>query len=283
MTVFVLGSSGQLAQHLRELLPAAVFWNRAEADLSAPEALERKVLQAQPTFLINAAAYTAVDRAESEPNLAWRVNADAPAALARASAELDIPLVQVSTDYVFDGRSDRGYLESDCVGPLGAYGASKLGGELAVRTIHRKHWILRTSWVFSHHGANFVKTMLRLAKDRDELKVVADQRGRPTHAGDLAAAIAALVRDPAGAAFGTHHATGGRIVSWHEFATEIISRAHQIGLIAKTPAIRPIPTSEYPTPARRPLNSVLTPSPELARLARFDWEPALDQTLAKLK
>lgn len=283
MTVLVIGSTGQLAQHLRELLPTATLWSRAEADLSQPETLERKVLDASPTFVINAAAYTAVDRAESDADTAWRVNADAPAALARASAKLDVPLVHVSTDYVFSGQSDRPYDESDLVGPLGVYGASKLGGELAVRTLHRKHWILRTSWVFSEFGANFVKTMLRLAREREELKIVADQRGRPTYAGDLADAIAALAREPDAVPFGIHHATGGSALSWHEFAVQIIGRAHERGLIAKHPLIHPIPTSAYPTPAKRPLNSVLNPSAALSRVARFDWDSGLNRTLAKLK
>lgn len=283
MNVLVIGSTGQLARHLRELMPNAVFWSRTDADLTDPAALEGKALAARPDLIINAAAYTAVDRAESEPEIAWRVNADAPAALARAASKLDAPFIHVSTDYVFNGSGADPYSETDPVGPLGTYGATKLGGELAVRTIHPKHWILRTSWVFSEFGANFVKTMLRLAREREELNVVADQRGRPTYAGDIAAAIVGLAREPASVPYGIHHATGGSAVSWHEFATEIIERAHKVGLIAKKPAIHPIPTTSYPTPAKRPLNSVLTPSSSLTRIARFDWESGLDRTLAKLK
>jgi dTDP-4-dehydrorhamnose reductase len=224
-----------------------------------------------------------VDRAESEPELAWRINAEAPAELARICAARQIPFVHVSSDYVFSGQSAEPFDESDPVGPASVYGRSKLGGELAVRTIHPKHWILRTSWVFSEFGANFVKTMLRLAREREELNVVADQRGRPTYAGDIAAAIVGLAREPASVPYGIHHATGGSAVSWHEFASEIIERAHKVGLIAKKPAIHPIPTTSYPTPAKRPLNSVLTPSSSLTRIARFDWESGLDRTLAKLK
>ena len=283
MSVLVVGATGQLAQHLRELLPDAQFWSRSEADLAAPAELERKVLVARPTFIINAAAYTAVDRAESEPELAWRVNADAPAALARACATLDAPLVQVSTDYVFSGDRDRPYTEQDPVAPLGIYGATKLGGELAVRTIHRQHWILRTSWVFSEFGANFVKTMLRLAKERHELKVVADQYGRPTYAGHLAELIVNLSRTRQTVPFGTYHATDGAAVSWHGFATRIITRAHQLGMIATQPVIHPIPSSSYPTPAKRPLHSVLTPSPALQQIVRFDWESGLERTLSQLK
>lgn len=283
MTVLVVGSTGQLALHLREQLPTATFWSRSDADLSRPEGLAQKVIELRPKFIINAAAYTAVDRAETEREIAWRVNADAPAALARAASKLDVPLVQVSTDYVFNGSGDAPYVETDPVGPLGTYGSSKLGGELAVRTIHSKHWILRTSWVFSEFGTNFVKTMLRLAKEREELNVVADQRGRPTYAGDIAQSIAGLTRNPDAVSFGTHHATGGSAVSWHEFATEIISRAHDKGFLERRPAVRPIPSSNYPTPAKRPLNSVLLPSAELARIARFDWGLGLDRTLDKLK
>ena len=282
MSVLVVGSTGQLAQHLRELLPGAMFWSRSDADLARPESLAQKVIDFRPAFIVNAAAYTAVDRAESERDVAWRVNADAPAALARAAAALDVPLVQVSTDYVFNGSGNTPYTETDPVGPLGAYGNSKLGGELAVRTIHTKHWILRTSWVFSEFGANFVKTMLRLARERDELKVVSDQFGRPTYAGDLALAITQLLHQPGSVPYGIHHATGGSVVSWHEFATQIIARGHHSGLLAKMPTVHPIPTSAYPTPARRPLNSILNPSSTLSRIATFDWNSGLDRTLAKL-
>src|SRR5690606_1943891 len=143
--------------------------------------------------IVNAAAYTAVDRAETERDLAWRINAEAPAELARAAERLSVPLVHVSTDYVFDGHNAEGYVESDPVAPLSVYGRSQLGGELAVATLCARHWILRTSWVFSEHGNNFPKTMLRLARDRDELRVVDDQRGRPTYAGDLADCIAGIL------------------------------------------------------------------------------------------
>ncbi len=286
MTVLVLGSSGQLGRHLQELLPGAEFLTRATADLAAPSAVEAAVLARRPTLIVNAAAYTAVDRAESEPALAWRVNAEAPAALARVSAELDVPLVHVSTDYVFDGKKSSAYEETDPTSPSTVYGATKLAGELAVRTIAKKHWILRTSWVFSEHGSNFVKTMLRLARERPELKVVADQRGRPTYAADLARAIVALSAQYGSAAstipYGTLHASGGREVSWYEFAGHILGRAQEVGLIASVPKIHPIPTSEYPTPARRPLNSALRTSATLAWVG-FDWEAGLECTLRKLR
>ncbi len=180
MTFLVLGRTGQLASHLQITSPDAWFWDRATADLSDVANLEEKLVAAAPAAIVNAAAYTAVDRAETEPDLAWRINAEAPAAMARAARRLDVPLIHVSTDYVFDGASGSPYVETDGTRPPSVYGRSKLGGELAVATLCAKHWILRTSWVFSEHGHNFPKTMLRLARERTELRVVDDQHGRPT-------------------------------------------------------------------------------------------------------
>jgi dTDP-4-dehydrorhamnose reductase len=286
MTIIVVGSTGQLARHLQQLLPEASFLSRADADLANPATLGETVQRLNPSVIINAAAYTAVDRAEKEAALAWRVNAEAPAVLARLARDRDIPLVQVSTDYVFDGLKADGYIETDLVGPLSVYGATKLGGELAVRAICTKHWIVRTSWVFSEFGTNFVKTMLRIGNERDELKVVVDQRGRPTYAGDLAKLIVGLFepgtlqpRVP----YGTYHAAGGPVVSWHQFATRIMDRAVHMGLLAKHPVVHAIPTSEYPTPAKRPINSVLQPNPALDAAAKLDWEAGLDSALAKLR
>jgi len=157
MTVLVLGSAGQLARHLRELWPQATFWGRDSLDLSRPETVLGHVCSLRPSTIVNAAAYTAVDRAEAEPDLAWRINSEAAAALARAARALDVPLVHVSTDYVFDGRAARPYVESDAVAPLNVYGRSKLGGELAVAALCSRYWILRSSWVFSEYGSNFVR------------------------------------------------------------------------------------------------------------------------------
>jgi dTDP-4-dehydrorhamnose reductase len=239
----------------------------------------------RPSAIVNAAGYTAVDKAESEPGLAWRINAESVAAAAVAATALDVPFVHVSTDYVFDGRKASDYVENDATNPLGVYGATKLAGELAARTLCKKSWILRASWVFSEHGANFVKTMLRLASTRDELRVVADQRGRPTYAGDLAAVIAELVRRPGLLRFGTFHAVGGPVVSWHEFAELIVERAFERGMIGKRVPVRPITTAEYPTPARRPANSALEPSTELAQAAglAMDWKTGLTIALMKLR
>lgn len=284
MNVLVIGGTGQLARHLRVALPRAEFWDRKVVDLADRLALEAKLVSANPTAIVNAAAYTAVDRAESEPDLAWRVNAEAPAALARAAQRLDIPLVHVSTDYVFDGSKQGPYLETDAVRPINEYGRSKLGGELAVSSLSPKHWILRTSWVFSEHGQNFPKTMLRLARDRLELRVVDDQLGRPTYAGDLASCIANLLAESSSGPaipWGLHHVGGGEVVSWCGFAETILARAASRGLIARQPKLVGIATTDYPTPAARPRNSVLQTQDSFARHTRdlFDWSRGLDQML----
>jgi dTDP-4-dehydrorhamnose reductase len=288
MTILVLGSSGQLARHLRDVLPDAIFRGRDALDLGVPASVTAEIASLKPSIVVNAAGYTAVDEAESEPARAWRVNAESVAAAAVAATALDVPFVQISTDYVFDGRKTGDYAPQDATNPLSVYGATKLGGELAARTLCKKSWILRASWVFSEHGANFVKTMLRLAATRGELRVVADQRGRPTYAGDLAAAIAAIVRradEPKALPFGTYHAVGGPVVSWHEFADLIVEQAFQRGMIAKRVPVRPITTAEYPTPAKRPANSALAPSPELGRdlEVAMDWRKGLTAAMAALR
>ena len=285
MTVLVLGSSGQLAQHLKELLPGAIFFGRETLDLSRPSDVGAAIEAKRPSAIVNAAGYTAVDNAESEPALAWRINAESVAAAAIAATALDVPFVHVSTDYVFDGHKTSDYVEADATNPLGVYGATKLAGELAARALCKKSWILRVSWMFSEHGANFVKTMLRLASTRDELRVVADQRGRPTYAGDLAAVIAELVRRPGILRFGTFHAVGGPVVSWHELAELVVEQAFERGMIGKRVPVRPITTAEYPTPARRPASSALAPSVELAQATglAMDWKSGLTIALMKLR
>jgi dTDP-4-dehydrorhamnose reductase len=284
MTVLVLGASGQLASHLRELLPAAIYWGKASLDLSFPDKAAAAIVAEQPSAIVNAAAYTAVDKAESERDAAWRLNAEAPAMLARAAAALDVPLVHVSTDYIFDGTKTGEYEVGDPCTPVNAYGATKLGGELAVRTLWPKTWILRTSWVFSEYGANFVKTMLRLARERDELRVVADQWGRPTYAHDLARLIEQIVGDEDQLPYGTYHAVGGPAVSWHGFAEAIVAAGVRQGRLARAVRVVPIGTADYPTPARRPSNSVLRPSAELVAMrgGGFDWTLGLTRAIANL-
>jgi dTDP-4-dehydrorhamnose reductase len=284
MTVLVLGSSGQVATHLRALLPDATFLGRASLDLEKPSGVTAAIEAMRPSAIINAAGYTAVDQAESEPAVAWRINAEAAAAAAFAATTLDVPLVHVSTNYVFDGSKTSEYVEDDPTNPLSVYGATKLAGELATRALCKKSWILRVGWVFSEHGANFVKTIVHLAATRDELEVVADQRGRPTYAGDLAALIAGLVQGPNRVPFGTYNAAGGSVVSWHEFADMIIEQAFSQRTIARRIPVRAITTSEYPTAARRPSNSVLKPNRALERASGIvmDWKKGLAATLAAL-
>lgn len=286
MTVLVLGRFGQVASHLRALLPDAWFWGRATLDLESSTEVAATIIDRKPSCIVNAAAYTAVDRAESEPLAAWAVNATAVAEVARAATVLDVPLVHLSTDYVFDGTSREPYRVGDAVNPLGTYGRTKLAGELAVATLCAKHWILRASWVFSEHGTNFVRTMLRLAAERDALGVVADQHGVPSYASDLAAVIAALVarKSESPLDYGLYHAVGGVPTTWFDFAREIFALAEARGLIARRPTVSPITTADYPTAARRPANSVLAPSPALieATGVTLDWKRGLEVALDRL-
>lgn len=270
-SVLVTGAAGQVGSALaRHRWPDGwrpIALARAALDLTDPAATAAAVARHRPAAVVNAAAYTAVDRAESEPVLAWQINALAPAALAQACRAADIPLVHVSTDYVFDGAKPGAWRPDDPTGPLGVYGASKLGGELAVRTGGARHAIVRTAWVVSATGANFVRTMLRLAAERPELRVVADQHGSPTAAADLAAALATvavgMADDPARASGTWHFANAGE-TSWHGFATEIVAQAARRGHPA--PPVSPIATADFPTPAQRPANSLL----DTATLTR-DW------------
>ncbi len=287
MTILVLGTTGQLACHLREELPEATFWGRAALDLGATADIKPAITRFAPTAIVIAAAYTAVDKAETERALAWAVNADAPARIAEAATALGVPLVHVSTDYVFDGTKRGEYAIDDPVRPASVYGASKLAGELAVRALCARSWVLRTSWVFSEHGQNFVRTMLRLAATRDSLRVVADQLGRPTYARDLARAIArtlARIESASSVDFGLYNATGGPIVSWFQFASAIVERAHGLRILEKRTPISAITTAEYPTAAQRPANSALLPSAEWAAAvgAPFDWLSGLDEVLRKI-
>jgi dTDP-4-dehydrorhamnose reductase len=282
-----LGSSGQLATHLKDLLPDARYCGRETLDLAQPCQVAAAVEAMEPTAIVNAAGYTAVDKAESEPDLAWRINAESVAAAARAAAALDVPFLHVSTNYVFDGRKTPEYSEDDPPNPLSAYGATKLAGELAARALCSKTWILRTSWVFSEHGGNFVKTILSLAASRDELKVVSDQWGRPTYAGNLAAVIAAIVGRPDTTGrlpFGIYNAVGGPVVSWAQFADVVVQRAFDSGILSKRVPVRAIATSEYPTPARRPANGALRPSGEIEQTlgVALDWRKGLTAALKVL-
>lgn len=284
MKVLVFGETGQLG---RELLRRAgdvtlEVHGRDEADFTTPESCTRWIEATDADAIINAVAYTAVDKAEEEKDLALTINGTTPTALAAVAARRGLPFVQVSTDYVFDGAGERPFQPDDPTAPLGVYGHSKLAGETGVRAAAGPHAILRTSWVVSAHGHNFVKTMLRLGAERDRLTIVADQIGGPTPAAALAdacmGAVRALLQDPASAT-GTYHCAGSPDVSWADFARDIFR------LAALDCAVEDIPTSAYPTPATRPLNSRLDCSTLTSVLGvpQPDWRAGLTEILAELR
>jgi dTDP-4-dehydrorhamnose reductase len=287
------GGNGQLARSLAETAAKpesgcrVSLLGRPDFDLAEPAALPRLLAALAPQAVINAAAYTAVDRAESEPDAAFRINRDGAAAIAAACAGLGLPLVHVSTDYVFDGSGRRPWREDDPCAPTGVYGRSKLEGEYAVQAALPAAVILRTAWVHSPFGANFVRTMLRLAGERDRLRVVADQQGCPTYAPDLAVALLALVRRRAGAPGdpalgGIFHLAGAGATSWHGLAREVMAVSQRLGGPHKP--VDPIATADYPTPARRPANSVL----DCSRIASAydlglpDWRDGAARCVARL-
>ncbi len=279
--LLVFGRSGQVATELGRLAPDARFLGRDVADLTDAAACAALIRDSGCAAVINAAAHTAVDRAESEPDLARAINAAAPAAMAAACAALGVPFVHISTDYVFDGSSDRPRVETDPTGPLGVYGATKLAGEQGIAAAGGQWAVLRTSWVFSAHGANFVKTMLRLGAEREELRVVADQHGGPTPAADIAAACLTMARAMQADASrgGIYHFSGAPDTTWAGFAREIMAQA---GLACR---IADIASSDYPTPARRPANSRLDCA-AIDRdfgIARPDWRAGLAKVLLELK
>ncbi len=287
--ILVTGAGGQLGTELRRAaLPAGYAIHAVDVDtldLTDTAAIAAKVAERPWAAVINGAAYTAVDKAESDQVTAWAVNALAPAAFAQGCAAAGIPIVQVSTDYVFAGDKDGAWEPADPVAPLGVYGASKLGGELAVRTSGARHAIVRTAWVVSAHGNNFVKTMLRVGATRDELGVVDDQRGSPTGAADLAAAlltIAVRLIEDQDAPTGTFHFSNAGAVSWAGFASEIFAQSGARG--GAVAAVKPIATTDYPTPARRPANSLLSHDAIRAAygIEPRPWQAALGDILDEL-
>jgi dTDP-4-dehydrorhamnose reductase len=286
--VLIVGSGGQLGVELmRGAWPSGlrvVGLLRSACDIADEAAVARVVGEIRPAVIVNAAAYTAVDRAETEPAAAFRANRDGPAILGAVCARHCIPLIHISTDYVFDGANPDGYHEGDAVAPLGIYGRSKLEGEAALGAAWSDHVILRTAWVFGAQGQNFVKTMLRLSRERDSLRVVDDQRGCPTPADSLATAIIAVAASIVAGhgRWGLYHFVGDEPVTWHGFAAAIFERlAHKTG---KAPVLTPIATADYPTPARRPANSIL----HCARIAHDyglappSWRAGLDRVLDEL-
>jgi len=259
--ILLFGIRGQLG---RELLLAAAEANgaidgpaKSEFDIADPAAVGEAMAQFRPDLVINAAAFTDVDRAESEPEAAWRANATGPRVIAEAAARADVPLIHLSTDYVFDGARAGPYCEDDPVAPISIYGQGKAAGEMAVRRASARHLILRTAWLYSRHGRNFAKTVIRLAAERDELRIVADQFGSPTAAADLARAIVGVaprLLEP-DATHGTFHLAGEGVASWFDFAERIVDERAKI--TGDRPGVTPIVTADYPTAARRRQNSAL--------------------------
>lgn len=280
--LLLLGAGGQVGREIAAQAAGAghelVALDHAGLDITDAAALTRALATARPEVVINAAAYTAVDRAESEPERAHLINAAAPGLIAQACAEQGAALIHLSTDYVFDGTKQGAYVETDPVAPLGVYGASKEEGERAVRAALARHLIIRTSWVYGIHGANFLKTMLRLAAERDRLTIVADQRGCPTATRDIADGLLAAVPLLAAGTLapGTYHLAGTGATSWFDFATAIVERT---GLhTGRHPEIVPITTADYPTPARRPANSELS-SAAFAQASGFRAAPWQDRVV----
>lgn len=286
LRILISGQHGQVSQALQQRLQhlgELIVLGRDHLDLSQPESIRSVVRDVKPDLIINAAAHTAVDQAESEPELAFAINALSPGVFAEEAAALGIPLIHYSTDYVFDGSKQGLWTESDAPNPLGVYGSSKLAGEQAIAAVGGQHLILRTSWVYSLTGRNFLLTMQRLLQERDKLTIVADQIGAPTWAGTIAASTLGLIerwRDGTPGAWGVYHLTASGETSWFGFAQAIGQQLIKRG--KPCAALEPIPSSAYPTPAARPLNSRL----DCSRLQREwgvsqpDWHDALLECLA---
>ena len=295
MKMLLIGGGGQVGQELRRSLAplgqVIVTTRSGQVDGESCEVLDLDRLDSirplieriRPDVVVNAAAYTAVDRAEDDVEAAFRANAEAPAAIASACAERDALLVHYSTDYVFDGTATRPYREGDPTSPLGVYGASKLAGEQAIQAGGARHLIFRTAWVYAAQGKNFLCTMLRLAAERDELRVVADQVGTPTSARLIADSTASIVTQPVPVS-GLWHLTATGATSWHGFATAIVTQAHARGILQRAPTVVPIETAEYPTRARRPAYSCLDTSRIISQfgIPLHDWRVALGEELDRL-
>lgn len=296
-SILLIGSTGQLGQELQQTLTPyenLIAIGRPTIDLTQPDSLRQLMMAVRPQIVINAAAYTAVDRAESEPELAKSINAIAPGILAQEAQKLGSTLIHISTDYVFDGWQSHPYQETDATNPKSVYGQSKLAGEQAImetadsaaKTTALNYLILRTSWVYGTYGkSNFVKTMLRLGAERSEIRVVADQIGSPTWTGDLASSIAQLIPQlPSLDLTGIYHYTNSGVASWYDFAVAIFEEAQQLNFPLKVERVVPITTAEYPTAAQRPAYSVLSG----AKITKIigspapHWRQALRQMLAAL-
>ncbi|WP_114765999.1 dTDP-4-dehydrorhamnose reductase [Vibrio rhodolitus] len=289
MRILITGSNGQVGDCLTHKLSNKVgitvlALDREELDITNRDSVVKLIGEFQPRVIINAAAYTAVDKAESDSDVCFAINRDGVKNLAIAAQKTGATLLHISTDYVFDGDKDGEYLENDSTNPQGVYGQSKFEGELAAQ-LCKKHIILRTAWVFGENGHNFVKTMLRLGTERDQLGVVSDQFGGPTYAGDIANAlihIAECIGRGEAIDYGTYHFSGLPHVSWYEFAKTIFGKAMEYNVLPQCPEVNAIPTSAYPTPAKRPANSKL----DCGKIERTfgikssDWRSALDNIQA---
>lgn len=284
MKILLTGCGGQLGRELKRSLASLgelIACDRSQLDMAKPQALRDAVRAAAPAVIVNAAAYTAVDKAETEPSVAEAINAIAPGILAEEAHRLGALLIHYSTDYVFDGAKPAPYNEDDTPAPLSAYGRSKRSGELAIAASGARHLIFRSSWVYGLHGANFMKTMLRLGRERDELRVVGDQVGAPTWTRHLADATAVIVgrREVPG---GLYHLAAAGETNWHGYAEAIFAEAQRAGLLEKIPVVHRIASAEYPLPAPRPANSRLDCS-RFGRdfgLALPDWHTGLSDCLA---
>ena len=283
-TILLTGATGQVGQELQKtLVPLGKITavTRQDLDLTKPELISSAIAEVKPEIIINAAAYTAVDKAETEPELAKAVNGIAPTIIAEEAQKLGATLVHISTDYIFDGKNYTPYTEEDQPNPIGIYGESKLIGEEGVRNNCDRHIILRTAWVYGSRGhGNFVKTMLRLGAEREELRVVADQIGSPTWSYDIADAITQLVSN---SAMGTYNFSSSGVASWYDFAVAIFSEAKQLDFPVKIKQIIPITTAEYPTPAQRPAYSVLSKVKITQTLGNYPpyWQESLQKMLSE--
>jgi dTDP-4-dehydrorhamnose reductase len=282
--IFIVGKNGQVGRELVEQAEQkgvdAISFGSAELDITDRVAVLSAVKDSQPTVVVNAAAYTAVDKAEAEIDLAYAVNRDGVENLALACKAQNIPLIHLSTDYVFDGTKDSPYLESDMPNPIGVYGASKYAGEQVLQAVWSKHIILRVSWVFGIYGNNFVNTMLRLAKQRDALSVVDDQFGAPTSANAIAREILKYVSNE-DSFYGLFHLESSPGVTWYEFSQCIFARAVHFNLVDYSPALSPISSSEFPTPVKRPQNSKLSARVESKFPVQY-WRADLDDLLLRV-
>tara|TARA_B100001059_G_C17820799_1_gene578155 strand:+ start:130 stop:1011 length:882 start_codon:yes stop_codon:yes gene_type:complete len=290
MRVLITGCHGQVGSCLTKQLAndnntKILALDREQLDITNPDAVNALVTEFQPSVIINAAAHTAVDKAEEEVDLSYAINRDGPKYLAQAAQAIGAAILHISTDYVFEGNKTGVYVETDTTNPQGVYGESKLAGEIAVAQSCDKHIILRTAWVFGEHGNNFVKTMLRLGETRDALSIVGDQFGGPTYAGDIAKAliqIAKCITQGDTVEYGVYHFSGLPHVSWYEFADAIFDVAVQQKVLVRKPALTSIATEQYPTPAKRPSNSCLNNEKIMTNffIEASDWKVALNNIQA---